>query len=104
MKKLLVCLLVLTGTLASGSVYACSSDVMTAESALRIILNRPAHGGTFPKSWRTHSQQMDAMKILLHVEQRSPGLLKGEDQSCDGLEIYDTVKKLYSELESKTAL
>jgi hypothetical protein len=78
MKKLSICLLTVSAMLASISAYACSGDVEVAESALRIVLNRPANGETIPRSWRTHSKKIEAMKILLHVEQRSPGLLEGK--------------------------
>lgn len=69
-------------------------DMDIAEGALRIVLNKPAHG-KFPKSWITPEQKLDAAITLLSFEQANPCSMSGKYGKTDW-DQYEEVKRLYN--------
>lgn len=89
--------------LSSFSVFASdwTGSVDIAETSLRIVLNRPANGGQFPKEMVTKERQLEAISKLMNLEMRYPGLLKGKLKPGFKWSQYKEVQDLFSEFEEK---
>jgi len=81
-----------------------SGAVDIAEGNLRIVLNTPANGKTFPAEMQKCDYKLESAMRLLNLEMRAPGLLSGKyKDSADGKPWgqYGKVKELFKALEKK---
>lgn len=99
MKSLIIIIAILSSFSAFASDW--KSNLDSAESSLRIILNRPANEQQLPSAMLTEEKRLEAMAVLMNIEMRHPGLLKGKLDLSSDWPQYINVQKLFSELEEK---